>query len=89
MNVFLPIYGAPDQSRTHFAPASTWYTLAPLNEGAQVMWFDRYDILTCQLLGKNKMWSPYAITGRHYCKLWPFACTSVLAPCLWRNVALI
>ena len=53
------------------------------------MWSDHYGILSWQLLGKNKKQSPFAITSCHYCKLRPCACTSVLIPCLWRNLAVM
>jgi len=69
--------------------AATWCILGPLNGGAQVMCSDHYGILTWQLLGKSKMKGPSAIINRHYCKLWPCASTSVLMPCLWRNLAVM
>jgi hypothetical protein len=34
--------------------AATWCIHGLLNGGAQVLWSDHYDILTWQLLGKNK-----------------------------------
>ena len=69
--------------------AATWCIRGPLNGAAQVLWSDHYDILTWQLLEKNKKLSPTAIMNRHYCKLWPCAFTSGLVPCLWRNLAVM